>query len=293
MQEAFIHYVWRYQKFQAKQLSTTAGEPVVIFNPGHPHQDEGPDFRNARLRIGQTLWAGNVELHIKSSDWLTHQHEKDPNYDSVVLHVVYEADRPIYRQNGEAIPTIELKNRIPGKLAANYQWILSSRHWIPCLERFQEVALFRKQVFMERLLIERFEYRARYFEEVLCYYRQDWSQSFYHVLAAGFGMPINQLPFEMLARSLPLKLIRKQASSLFQIEALVFGQAGLLEGPSQDRYQASLQSEYQHLARKFGIHPIDGSIWNFFAFAASKFSDSPIGSICRLVVEARPPVRFD
>ncbi|MEM6726807.1 MAG: DUF2851 family protein, partial [Bacteroidota bacterium] len=134
MQEAFIHYVWRYQKFNAQQLGTTSGEPLVIFNPGHPHQDEGPDFRNARLRIGTTLWAGNVELHVKASDWMQHKHEQDPNYDSVILHVVYEADRPIYRQNGEPIPTLELKNRIPGKLAANYQWILSSRHWIPCLE---------------------------------------------------------------------------------------------------------------------------------------------------------------
>ncbi|MEM6726260.1 MAG: DUF2851 family protein [Bacteroidota bacterium] len=283
MQEAFIHYVWQFQQFNHQSLRTTNGESLVIFNPGHPHQDEGPDFRNARLRIGKTLWAGNVELHVRASDWQAHQHEGDPHYESVILHVVHEADVPIRRQNGELIPTLALKGRIAPKLAARYQWIQSSRHWIPCLERFQEVELFRKQVFMQRLLIERFEYRSTYFQEVFTYYRQDWSQSFYHVLAAGFGIPINQLPFEMLARSLPLNLLRKHASSAFQIEALIFGQAGMLKQPPLDHYQASLQSEYHHLVRKFGLHPIDGSIWHYLRLRPASFPSARLAQFAALI----------
>ncbi len=283
MQEALLHFVWRTRRFDYANLHTTEGEAVEIITTGTHNTHAGPDFFDARIRIGNTLWAGNVEMHLLASEWEVHRHSDDRAYDNVVLHVVWEEDRPILRKNGERIPCIELKKRLPAKLLKTWRELLHNEHWIPCQHHFHRVPDITRQLWLDRLMVERLEAKTGAILECLERNHQHWEETFYQFLARNFGVRVNTEPFEALARSLPLKLLAKHKNSLFQIEAMLFGQAGLLEGPFTDDHPQRLQQEYAFLQRKYGLQPLPGSTWKFLRMRPANFPSLRIAQFAVLI----------
>lgn len=283
MKESFLHFIWRYRRYDTSCLLTTTGEKITVLQPGNHNHDAGPDFSDARLRIGSVLWAGHVELHVQSSDWLTHRHQEDAAYRSVILHVVLEEDVPIYRNDGSRIPCLELKKRIPPKLLGTYQKIQHNQNWIPCQHQFHEVSLATKHLWLDRLLVERLEEKTAFLKVMLGQNQMDWEETFYQFIARHFGLKINVMPFESLARSLPQKVLALYKGDLLQVSALLFGQAGLLADEFEDHYPKSLQKAYLLLQKKHGLTAIDPVMWKFHRLHPANFPTIRLAQFAALI----------
>lgn len=242
-------------------MRTVDGEAVEVKDVGRLNTDAGPDFFNAKIKIGDVLWAGNVELHLNASDWKKHHHDMDAAYENVILHVVTVADDVVKRpQSGEPIPTIVLK--YPLLLEYNFDDLLKNKSWVPCASSLAQVDAFAKNIWLERLLVQRLEGKTAALQNVLSKNSNDWESTFYLQLSHYFGFKVNSQPFEQMAQSLPLSCLRHQGDNLLQMEALVFGQSGLLGiAPEEDAYVVSLRNEYVFLQNKYGLKPIDGEQW--------------------------------
>ncbi len=283
MNEAFIAYVWKLRLFNHQNLSTVKGEKLEILAVGTENKQGGPDFFNAKIKIGNTIWAGNVELHTLASDWLKHQHQHDAAYNNVILHVVYEGDTPICRKDGTPIPTLELRQRIPPKLYRNYLYLLSSKTWIPCEQLIAKIDPFTLKNWLDRLLIERLERKTAPILASLQSNHNNWEATFYQFLARAFGTKINALPFELLAKSLPISILSKHSNNLFQLEAFLFGQAGLLEKDFEEDYPKALKKEYYFLQKKFDLQPLKGHIWQFARLRPPNFPTIRIAQLAQLL----------
>lgn len=255
--ERLLHYVWKYRLYPSTFLLTTDGRSVEVIDPGMPNTDAGPDFFNAKIKIADTLWAGSVEIHTKASDWLVHHHDRDKAYDGVILHVVEQADFQVCRTNGEPLPQLVLA--VPEAVAKNIDWLLYRDVSLPCLGFIPQIEPLHITSWLGALLSERLERKTADIFQLLDQYANDWNEVFYITLTRNFGFGVNNDIFERLARSLPLRFIQKQRSSHSQIEALLFGQAGMLEEPGDCHYYRLLQREYQFLRHKFDLTPLDGS----------------------------------
>ncbi|MFM8450245.1 MAG: DUF2851 family protein [Haliscomenobacter sp.] len=286
MQEDFLHYIWRYQKFDWSVLRSTAGEPIVVIHPGEPNKHGGPDFLNARIRLGDTLWAGNVELHMRASEWKQHKHDQDTAYDSVVLHVVLEEDQLILRRNGERLPCLELKGRIwPGMRRSYFNLMGDQQHWVACWPQIQEVDETLRTLWLERISVERLAQRVEKVHALLAAHTGDWEAAFFQELARQLGQPANTEPMEQLLRLAPLALLRKKRDSLFQTEAILFGQAGLLEVDWQEDYPGELQREYAFLKKEFQLTPMAAGAWKFLRMRPANFPTLRIAQLARLVFQ--------
>ncbi|MBC7773881.1 MAG: DUF2851 family protein [Phycisphaerae bacterium] len=283
MRESFLHFLWRTRRFNAQNLLTTENQPIEIQIVGEQNTHAGPDFFNARLRIGDTIWAGNVEMHLQSSEWIVHGHCNDPAYDNVVLHVVLEEDQPILRGNGERIPCLELKDRIPPKILENYERLEHEQAWIPCQHFFRQVPVVIRLNWLDRLLVERLEMKTTAIAEALQATENHWEEAFYRLLARNFGLKVNAEPFEALARSLPLLTLAKHKSSLLQVEALLFGQAGFLQEKLKDEWPIELAREYRHLAHKYGLEPLPKSQWKFLRLRPANFPTVRLAQFAGLI----------
>jgi len=270
MTEEFLHYIWQFKLYHPL-LELVNGEPLEILKPGLHNSDSGPDFFDARIRIGETLWAGNVEVHILSSDWYRHHHEFDRSFDNVILHVVWRNDKPVLRADGSEIPTVELDGHFNRHSWQNYLNFMASRQWVPCGNMISTVEPFIRDAWLECLLIERLERKALLVEHLLELTQNDWSQVFYRLLARNMGFKLNNQAFEMLAQSLPFSFLAKHSDNLFQVEAMVFGQAGLLEKEFVDEFPKQLKKEYKFLQSKFSLSPIDGHLWRFMRLHPGNF----------------------
>lgn len=257
--ERLLQYVWKYKLYKAAELITTDGTPIQVIDPGTHNTDAGPDFFNAKIKVENTVWAGSIEIHEKASDWLAHQHDRDTAYDAVVLHVVGTSDAVIRRTTGEAIPQIEI--RIPDTVIHNMSWLLLQDTSIPCLHHIRELDSVYLITWINVLLLERLERKTQHILDLLQRYHNDWNEVFYILLTRSFGFGTNSDPFEWLAKSLPFQYIRKQRNNLAQIEALLFGQAGMLEYPGQCPYYILLQREYHFLKQKYKLSPLDASLF--------------------------------
>ena len=286
IKEDFLHYLWRLKRFPITNLKTTEGEPIQIINVGEHNTHAGPDFTNARIKIGTTLWAGNVEIHILSSEWIRHQHEKDKAYDNVILHVVLEEDQPIFRQNGERIPCLELKKMIPPKLSKMYLKLLNNEYWIPCQHQFATVPQITKNIWLDRLLVERLEHKIKLITQSLENNRYDWETSFHQQLARNFGVVVNMDPFELLAKSIPLNILAKHKNNLLQIEALLFGQAGMLEKSFVDDYPKKLQKEYLFLQKKCQLKSLRSESWKLLRMRPANFPTIRIAQFAYLFFQS-------
>lgn len=283
MQEDLLHFAWRLKRFDLSDLHTTDGQTIDILHFGEANRHAGPDFLNARIRIGETLWAGNVEMHLKASDWELHRHGEDRSYDNVILHVVLEEDRTITRISGEKIPCLELKRRIPNRVSRIYKSLLNSEYWIPCQHQFFSVGSGVKHLWLDRLLVDRLEEKTGQMVHRLEMNQHDWELTFYQLLARNFGMRVNAEAFEQLARSLPLSLLQQYKDRLFRLEALLFGQAGMLEADFSDEYPQKLQEEYRFLQRKHRLEPIPGHQWKFLRMRPANFPTIRIAQLAMLL----------
>ena len=272
MQEDFLHYIWKLKKFDTSDLKTTNNEVVEIVAVGGHNQNSGPDFFNSQLKIGNQLWAGNVEVHIKSSDWFVHNHEIDSAYDNVILHVVWEHDTEVFRKDNTEISTIELKKYVSKTALENYQKLFSkSDTWINCENDFKSVDDFTISNWLERLYFERLERKSNEIEKLLKSSSNNWEAVLFKRLAKNFGLKVNGESFLSLANSIEFSIIRKQQSNLLSLEALLFGQAGFLEDDIQEPYFKDLVNEYKFLKQKFGISNINVTPVQFFRLRPPNF----------------------
>ena len=241
MNEALFQLIWQYNLYKVTDLFTTEGEPLTIITSGKLNKNSGPDFLESRIKIGNTVLVGNIELHLKSSDWLKHGHQNDTAYSNLILHVVFENDIEGVVPN---IPVLEMKNHISQEIISKYYDLLHNEKKIPCASLHKGVKYIIKENWLSRLLAERWEQKLADWNLMLQNTSEDWRNLLYWRMAANFGFKINATPFLMLAQSLPLNVTAKHHDNLFQIEALLFGQAGMLSETYEDEYPNDLQKEY-------------------------------------------------
>ena len=281
MKESILHYVWQNKLLTAHNLKTTDAETVEIIDVGRINTDAGPDFFNAKVKIGDTVWAGNVEIHTNSSDWNKHNHQTDSAYNNVILHVVHKADCEVYRADGENIPQLELT--FPQQIKDNYEQLFSTSKWIPCADKINLVPSVFIQSWKNALLTERLEQKMNAIETLLADNNQHWEEAFYIILARSFGFGTNSQAFESLAKSLPVSVLGKHKDNLFQLEALLFGQAGLLTQNETDSYAVELKREYNFLRLKFDLNPINGSQWKLLRLRPDNFPHIRIAQFAALI----------
>lgn len=281
--EELLQFIWEQRLFEPRNLNTVDGEEVEVLRPGRLHRNSGPDLVEAQVRIGGQLWAGNVEVHIRSSDWYVHGHQRDPAYDGVVLHVVHEHDLDVHTSSGARIPTVELRSRVPSQRLEVFKDLMRNRAWVPCAPQFGLVDQQRVPFWLERLLIERLERRTldvgRTFREL----GADALATFWHVLASGFGFKVNAQPFGMLAHALPLKVLLKYRDDGIRTEALLFGQAGLLRTDFLDEYPRRLQEEHRSLAALHALRPSPLAAWQFGRLRPPNFPTVRIAQLAQLI----------
>jgi len=281
MKEEFLQFIWKQGLFIKNDLKTMDGKLVEIISPGQTNSDSGPDFFNARVRIGETIWAGNVEIHQKSSHWYQHRHDTDAAYNNVILHVVEQHDKPVQVKNHE-LPTLEI--RYPAEILENYEQLLKSKRWVPCEEKLPDVDPFILRFWYSSLMIERLQSKTGDILTILEQNKNNWNETFYQLLSRNFGMKTNALPFEMLAKSLPLNVLSKHKNNLFQLEALLFGQSGLLNATLLgDDYLLSLRKEYSYLYKKYGLSGIESHLWKFMRLRPINFPTIRIAQLATLI----------
>lgn len=282
MTEAFLHHVWKYRLFNNNELITTEGNTVKVISPGLHNFNSGPDFSNAKIKIADTTWAGNVEIHLKTSDWLKHGHQHDKAYENVILHVVHDHDKEI---NSE-IPVLELKQIIDPALWIRFEKMVSAFQFVPCEKHIKEIDKIIIDGWLERLIIERLEEKSETILNSLKLNKNNWEETFYHLIARNFGFKINSVPFELLAKSLPLHILAKHKNSLFQIEALLFGQAGLISDVFTDDYPNKLHREYMYLRKKFKLEPVEEYLWKFMRLRPVNFPTIRIAQFAQLIFKS-------
>ncbi len=285
--EDLLHYVWKYGLFSHKKLKTSAAESITIVSAGQHNTNGGPDFSNARIKIGDTTWAGNVEIHTKSSDWNKHNHHNDKAYDNIILHVIYTNDTEIKRADNTIIPSLELQDLIDNNTILCYNNLMRSKSWIPCENLAKKVNAITISAWYNRLLIERFERKSSEILNTLKLNKNNWDQTFFQHLAINFGFKLNSVPFELLAKSIPLAAIAKHSSNLNQIEALLFGQAGMLEKTSEDPYFLQLKEEYHFLKNKFNLTPLKEHLWKFLRLNPAGFPTIRIAQFAMLIYSSK------
>lgn len=255
--ERLLQFIWQFQYFNNKELTTVADEFVQVTFAGQLNTNQGPDFLDAKIKIGKTTWAGTVELHIKTSDWKKHKHQTDKNYNNVILHVVWEDDTPNSSELENKIPVLELKGRVSKILLERYEELMNSNSFIPCENSINTVREITWKSWKDRLLVERLLRKSIIVENNLKQNNNHWEATFWWLLARNFGIKVNADAFEAIAKSLSINTLAKHKSQLHQLEALLLGQAGLLEGTFQDDYPEMLQKEYKFYKNKYSLIPIN------------------------------------
>jgi hypothetical protein len=263
IKEDFLHYLWRLKKINTHDLVTTDGKLINIVHFGTYNTDSGPDFFNAKIGIDGTVWAGNIEMHVFSSDWVRHRHQHDKAYENVILHVVYEHDLKDHNSLVQNIPTIELKGKIPKSYLDTYLHLMQSSATIPCSNNIRYIDHQKIEFWKYALVIERLQSKSEHIHTIFDQCGQDWESTLYVILARYFGSKVNTEPFEMVAKSLPLSYIFKNKNNRETIDALVFGQAGMLMADYKDDYFMALKKEYQHQQAKYMLSPINPVAWKF------------------------------
>ena len=277
MREEFLYYLWE-NRLTDKALQTTEGESVEVVATGYRNIDSGPDFLEARIQIGDKLWAGHVEIHVKTSDWNRHGHQTDKAYQNVILHVVYENDTKV-----NDIPTLELKGHFDETLFANYQKFISSKNWIPCEKSITQVPVFTRLSWLDRMAVERLESKSETVTKILNANQFDWKDALYKLLMRYFGLKVNNEAFEYLSNILPFKTLLKHADNLLQLEAMLFGCAGLLEEDFSEEYPLLLKREFAVMKAKFNLLTMPAERWKFMRMRPSNFPTIRLAQMAQLI----------
>jgi hypothetical protein len=286
MKEEFLHYLWKYTLYDPEKLIDRTGNKIKVIRPGEYNHDSGPDFFNARISVDGTIWAGNIEIHGRSSHFDTHGHHDDPAFDNVILHVVAENDKMVFNTKGEEILTAELS--FDPELYERYLSLVNNPYIIACQDEIKGIDSFVIRHWLNALAIDRLKSKSESISKIYKETGNDWEETFYRLLARYFGFRINTEPFEMLASALPFRIIRKHTDSLFQLEALLFGTAGMLEeglfrDALSDEYYRSLVKEYIILSAKYSLKPIHGWLWKFSRLRPSNFPTVRISQLAAML----------
>lgn len=284
MHESFLYYVWQFQYFDRTDLKTTDGETIEVFKTGVLNADSGPDFSNAKIRIGNLDWAGTVEIHTKASAWHEHHHDVDKAYDNVVLHVVWQNDKPVFRADGTAMPTLELRPLVNDSLVVEYKKLVNSPTSIPCEKTFPSISELVRISMLDKALMQRLETKAGQVIQLFNHNQNDWEEITYQLLARNFGFKVNYDPFFQLSQAVPFKILLKHGDSLLQMEALLFGQAGFLDHALKHEYMKLLQREYQLLAGKYNLSSmqLNNASWKYLRLRPANFPTIRIAQFAAL-----------
>src|SRR4051812_10239725 len=255
MTERLLQFIWQFQYFNLSDLRLTSGESLQIICPGQFNTNQGPDFLEAKIRIGETTWAGNVELHMNEEDWIRHAHQEDPNYSNIVLHVIWRQS-----QVSVGLPTLDLSDKVPKFLLSRYEELMFSTSYVPCAHSLETVSSIVWHGWKERLVVERMERRAQMITHYLQESNDHWEEVFWWMLARNFGMKVNAEAFEAVAKSLPVHLLSRHKNQIHQLEGFLFGQAGLLNRKFKEDYPQMLKKEYQFYKKKYKLQPISEPI---------------------------------
>ena len=285
MKEDLLHYIWKYRLYKTIPLTTSTGETIEVVSAGIHNTDAGPDFSNARIRIGNVLMVGNVELHTAQDDWFNHRHHLDAAYNTVILHVVYESsNKPTVSATGQPIPVLALSDKIDTQLLHRYDLLKTANSTIPCEALLAHLpATFSMSYVQEQLLIERLQAKVAVVEAMLDASANDWNQVAFQMLAMYYGSSVNKEPFALLAKSIPLSVIHKHSADPLQLEALLYGQAGMLQAEGEDDYYQALRREYLYLKRLHNLSPIEAHSWKFFRTRPVNFPTIKIAQLAALL----------
>lgn len=261
MKEELLQFIWKFQYYNVRELQTTGGEKLMILNAGTHNLNQGPDFIDAKIKINDTTWAGNIELHLRSSDWNLHRHSDDKNFDNIILHVVWKHDVEIKDKNGSILPTLELQSRISHILLDKYHQFSQSAKFIACENLDHQLNELSLTAWKHRLVAERLLNKSGSVFEILRQTKDHWEETFWWLIAANFGLKVNSGVFKKIAQSLPLSILAKHKHSLHHIEAMLFGQAGLLEKDFEEKYPIMLKKEYRFYQKKYNLKPVEEQLF--------------------------------
>ena len=283
MHEEFLHYLWVNKKLPFTQLKTHLNEDLEINHFGQYLQNAGPDIFNAQISINKQRWAGNIEIHIKSSDWYVHHHEKDTNYDNVILHVVWENDTPVFRKDNSEIPTLELKNYVSLSEIHKYKSLIASKSWINCENQISEIDDFIWNNWLESLFLNRLERKSEIIDKRLLETNYDWEAVFFEMLAKNFGLNTNGDCYLHLVQSIPFAIIRKESFDVENLEALFFGKLNLLNEDLEDEYYTNLKSRWNYLQVKYNLQAQFGLQPQFFKLRPDNFPTIRLSQLIQLI----------
>lgn len=282
MKEDFLYYLWE-NRLLTGTLTTSQGELVEVVNPGYRNNDSGPDFLEARVKVGGQLWAGHVEIHVKTSDWRRHGHQDDKAYRNVVLHVVYCHDEMV-----NDIPVMELKGHFDVALYHQYHELVNAQRWIACERQLHEVLPFTKNTWLERMAVERLQEKAQKVARLLTANKFDWEETLYRLLLRSFGMKVNNDAFETLASLLPFKTLLKHADQLTQLEAMLLGCAGFLTIESEEDYPLLLKREFEVMRTKFNLLSMPVERWKFMRMRPVNFPTVRLAQLAQMIHRQGP-----
>lgn len=271
MQEQLLHFIWQRKLFDYGSIFTTLGQRVGILHPGYPNTDQGPDFLQARIQLDDNLWAGHVEIHVQSSSWFLHSHERDPHYNNVILHVVWKEDVPAITADGIRVPCIELFDKVDHALIGRFTQLMNNRSWVPCASSLSTVSNLIKTSWVARLMSERLQAKTEHIRTILQRCNEDYEQAFFVLLARHFGSPANSEAFESLAIKVPLSIIRKHGDRIDQIESILFGVGGMLTKDLHAQYPAKLKREFDFLKKKYNLSVLSSLQWKFMRMRPAHF----------------------
>jgi hypothetical protein len=283
MNEDLLHFIWKFKLLKPKNLFSIGEMPISIVHRGEHNSHAGPDFANARIKLGDTEWAGNIEIHKRSSDWFVHNHHTDRAYDNVILHVVYEYNCEIYNSKKQLIPCLELKNFIEEDLLKRYEHLYKNKQIIPCGKQFADVPDIIREPWLERMLIERLEVKTQFIADIFNFTNRNWDETLYLLLCKNLGFKTNGDAFLQLGKAVPLNILLKHASFIEQTEALLFGQSGLLDNDHKDTYIRRLQAEYAHLKRKYQLPAPVPHNWKFLRMRPRNFPTVRIAQLAGFI----------
>ncbi len=281
--EDFLQFAWQHKLLKPLPLITNTGKEISVLKAGELNKDAGPDFFNAQIKINNLVLVGNIEVHIKTSDWLKHKHQNNKSYDNIILHVVYQNDVDIQQNLDYNVEVLEIKNLIFENSVAEYQSIIAYKQLIACNNQLAAVNDLKFSAWLERMFIERLEYKVKNIYELFENFNGDYLQTFYTVLLRNFGFKVNSIPFELLAKQLPINVLLKHSDNLMQLEALLIGTSGLLEQQFTDKYVLELQNEFEFLKNKYKITPLKKELFKFSKLRPANFATLRLAQFANLI----------
>jgi len=282
MKEDLLQYIWKFQYYNNYELLSANGDTIQVIHPGTHNVNQGPDFIEAKIKINNTLWAGNVELHVNSSDWKQHHHSSDNNYNNIILHIVWNHDTEITDKNGNNLLTLELQNRVSKLLLEKYRQLMENSQFIPCEKLRPGISDLSLTNWKQRLVAERLILKSENILKILKQTDDHWEEVFWWLIAANFGLKVNSEMFKKMAQSLSLNILAKHKNNIVQLESLLFGQAGLLKKDFKESYPQMLQKEYYFYQKKYKLNHIDGELF-FLRMRPANFPTIRLAQLAMLI----------